>query len=108
MKFSLATSYYYKDKSGERQQKTEWHNVDFWGASGETIAKHFHKGDGIVVEGSITYNEFTTKEGAKSTFTSIRGDRWEFPVGKANTDSAPATHAAPKAKEESYADDMPF
>ena len=61
--FSLATNERYTDKSGQKQSKTEWHNVVAWGKTGETLSKYFHKGDSVYLEGKITTRSWENKEG---------------------------------------------
>ena len=61
--FSLATNEKYTDKSGQKQSKTEWHNVVAWGKTGETLSKYFHKGDSVYLEGKITTRSWENKEG---------------------------------------------
>ena len=61
--FSLATNEKYTDKSGQKQSKTEWHNVVAWGKTGETLSKYLHKGDSVYLEGKITTRGWENKEG---------------------------------------------
>lgn len=70
--FSLATSETYKDKSGERVKRTEWHNLSV-GAPGlvDVVSKYVKKGDLLYVEGKIRTREYE-KEGQKRYLTEIR------------------------------------
>ena len=56
-KFSVATSERWKDKQGNKQDKTEWHNCECWGKQGEVIAQYFSKGSQILLDGSVHYQE---------------------------------------------------
>lgn len=104
--FSLATTKSYKGKDGERKEKTEWHNISFWGKQGEIIAKYFKKGDSILVEGEITYRDYE-KDGVKRTITEIVGDRFHFlPKSSGTPQNAPAPVDISSA--ESDDDDLPF
>lgn len=68
---SLATSNDYKNKSGQWVRKPpSWHNLVAFGPVGEALAL-FHKGDILRVEGKITYDEWTDKDGKKRTTTKI-------------------------------------
>ena len=49
--FSVATSEKFKDKNGERQTMTEWHNVVFFGTTAEVIEKYLHKGSKVMING---------------------------------------------------------
>ena len=55
----LATNRYYKDKSGERQERTEWHTVIMFKGLAETAQKILKRGMQIAVEGEIRYREYT-------------------------------------------------
>lgn len=71
LKLRLATTESYKDRNGERQEKTEWHTCVLWGKRGESLAKILRKGETICVEGSIQYRDWE-KDGVKRTSTDIR------------------------------------
>lgn len=68
--FSLATSENYKDKSGEWQQKTEWHNVTIYGQLAER-AESMTKGATLFLEGKIQTRKWTDKEGNDRYTTEI-------------------------------------
>ena len=74
-KFSLATSETWADKSGARQERTEWHAVDVWAKQGETLAGYLTKGKSVYVEGRLQTDEYTDKEGQKRKSTKVRCDR---------------------------------
>lgn len=105
VKFSLATSS--KEKKGENWvDVTQWHTVEFWGKRAEGIYKFFAKGDGIIVQGTLKYDKYESKEGQKVTWAKIVGSDWEFPSGKKSSDnqdppSTPNNQPAPS-------DDLPF
>jgi single-strand DNA-binding protein len=71
LKFSLATSEKWKDKSGNQQERTEWHNCVLWGERGEKLARFLSKGQRIFVEGKIQYEKFEDRDGNKRTSTNI-------------------------------------
>ena len=52
-KFSVATTEVWNDKSGQRQERTEWHNVDLWGKQAESLKEYLTKGKQIFVEGRL-------------------------------------------------------
>jgi single-strand DNA-binding protein len=60
-KFSLATSDSWTDKQGQKQEKTEWHNVVIWGRLAEVAAQYLHKGDKVYLEGKIETTKFNEK-----------------------------------------------
>ena len=70
--FSLATDESYKDAQGEKQKKTEWHNIVVWGNSVEAfVQKYLHKGDMVYVEGKLQTRSWEDKEGNKKYTTEI-------------------------------------
>ncbi|HEX2787918.1 MAG TPA: single-stranded DNA-binding protein [Ignavibacteria bacterium] len=69
-RFSLATTDRVKDKSGEWQNKTEWHNITIFGKTAETFSKLIKKGSKIFIEGKLTNSEYE-KDGVKRNSYSI-------------------------------------
>ncbi len=69
--FSMATDSTYKDKSGERQKKTEWHRIKIWGKLAEIAQQYLKKGSLIFIEGRIETREWQDKEGQKRYTTEI-------------------------------------
>src|SRR5512146_204260 len=72
---NLATTEVWNDKSGQRQEKTEWHRVVLWGKSAESLAEYLTKGKQIYVEGRLQTRQWDDKDGNKRYTTEIRGDR---------------------------------
>ena len=70
--FSLATSESWTDKSGQKQEKTEWHRVEVFGKTAQVVRDYVTKGKPLYVEGSIKYDEYTDKDGIKRNVTKIR------------------------------------
>ena len=70
--FTLATSESYKDKSGEKQTVTEWHNLVLWGKIAEIAEKYLKKGSQVYVEGKIMYRSYEDKQGNKRYITDIK------------------------------------
>lgn len=68
--FSLATSERWKDKSGEKQESTEWHNCKAFGSLAEIITKYVKKGDLLYIEGKIKTRSWE-KDGTKHYATDI-------------------------------------
>ena len=60
-KVSLATSRTFNDRSGQQQEKTEWHRLTFWDKLADVVERYVKKGDRLYVEGRIEYS--TTGEG---------------------------------------------
>jgi single-strand DNA-binding protein len=68
----MATSERYTDKSGQKQEKTEWHNLVVFGKLADIVAKYVKKGDKLYVEGSITTRKWEDKEGNTRYNTEIK------------------------------------
>ena len=70
--FSLATSENWTDKSGQKQERTEWHRVEVFGKTAQVVRDYCTKGKQVYIEGSIRYDEWTDKDGNKKYMTKIR------------------------------------
>lgn len=68
---SLATNESYKDKEGNWQTTTEWHNLIFWRDMAERAAQNIKKGSTVFVEGKLSYRKYTDKDGVEKTVTDI-------------------------------------
>lgn len=72
---SLATSDTWKDKSGEKQEKTEWHNLVFYNRGSYKLAEiageHLKKGSQVYIEGKLQTRKWQTKEGQDRYTTEI-------------------------------------
>lgn len=72
---NLATQEVWNDKSGQRQEKTEWHRVILWGKPAEALAEYLTKGKQIYIEGRLQTRQWDDKDGNKRYTTEIRGDK---------------------------------
>ncbi|MBS1651818.1 MAG: single-stranded DNA-binding protein [Bacteroidetes bacterium] len=72
--FSLATSDYYRDKSGNKIEQTEWHNIVLWRAMAENAEKILKKGMQVYIEGKIQTRQWIDKDGNKKNITEIAGE----------------------------------
>ena len=73
-KFPLATTDSYKNKSGEKVDQTEWHNIVLWRGLAEIAEKYLAKGKTIYLDGKIKSRSWEDKEGHKKYITEIYGD----------------------------------
>ena len=73
--FSIATDESYKDKSGEKQQKTTWHKIVAWGKLAEIVQQYLVKGALVYIEGRIQVREYDDREGNKKTAFEIVADK---------------------------------
>lgn len=98
--FSLATSENWTDKSGQKQEKTEWHRIEVFGKAAQVVRDYVTKGKPLYVEGSIVYEEWTDKQsGAKRTGTKIRVSGFNSRIvllgSKGDAPSRPQSDAQP-------------
>jgi single-strand DNA-binding protein len=70
-RFTLATKEDFKDKSGEWQNNTQWHNINAWGKTAERVKKALSKGNEIMLEGRLINQSYETKAGEKRYSTII-------------------------------------
>jgi single-strand DNA-binding protein len=73
----IATTEVYKDKGGQRQEKTEWHRVTVWGDQAENCSKYLSKGRSVYIEGRLQTRSYD-KEGQKHYATDVVADRVVF------------------------------
>ena len=76
--FSIATSETWKDKGGEKQERTEWHKITVWGKQAESCANYLRKGRPVLVEGKLQTREWEDKDGNKRFTTEIVAERVLF------------------------------
>jgi len=69
--FRMATTESYKDKNGDWQDKTEWHNIVAWRFLAERVEKYLKKGMQVYVEGKLTTRSWDDKDGVKRYTTEI-------------------------------------
>lgn len=69
---SVATSRRWTSRSGEQQEKTEWHRVVCWDKMAEICERYLKKGDRIYVEGRIEYRQWEGQDGQTRYTTEIR------------------------------------
>jgi single-strand DNA-binding protein len=106
-RFSLATSESYKDKSGQRIEQTEWHNIVVWRGLAELAEKYLKKGMTIYIEGKLRSRSWDDKEGHKRQTTEIVGDTFTILNKKDGSDHSSGNdqNAATVMKS---GDDLPF
>jgi single-strand DNA-binding protein len=125
-RFSLATNENYKDKEGNWQSQTEWHNIVVWRELADR-SKMLKKGSMVYVEGKISYRKYTDKDGVEKSLTDIVANNFRLlekregggqdnrfpssePVSRVGANAHEATaissHDTPPPPEQG--DDLPF
>ena len=128
-KFSVATNENYKDKSGEWQTQTEWHDVVVWRSLAERAEQQLKKGAQIYLEGKLTHRKYQDKEGNDRYITEVVANTLRLLERRENMDGGtgagympsqqptnmatntnPATPEAPESTPTTEAadDDLPF
>jgi single-strand DNA-binding protein len=115
--FSLATSEFWTDRGGTRQERTEWHNIVAWKKLADLSKRYLAKGRQVYIEGRIRTRDWDDKEGNKRRTTEIIANQMVLlgsrPEGM-ETSSAPPASQAERGSEpgltdvEITDDDIPF
>jgi single-strand DNA-binding protein len=109
---SLATSETWKDKEGNKQERTEWHRLQFFGRLAEIVGQYVKKGSPIYIEGSIRSNKYTDKEGVEKVSYQITCSSMKL-LGSKSDGERPAQQerqqpAKQKPAADDFDDDIPF
>ncbi|MCC9168282.1 single-stranded DNA-binding protein [Pontibacter harenae] len=83
-RFPIATSESFKDKTGQRQERTEWHNIVLWRGLAEVAEKYLRKGQSVYIEGKIRTNQYQDKEGVQRYSTEIVADNMTMLGGRSD------------------------
>lgn len=108
---SIATSEQWKDKQGNKQEKTEWHRVVLWGRLAEIAAQYLQKGDLALFEGPLETREWTDKENNKRWTTEIKALSMKMLNSKQDSGAAkiaPQSAQSIPAEAVDAEDDLPF
>jgi len=113
-RLSVATNEIYRNKEGEKVERTEWHRVVLWRNRAELAEKYLSKGRQVYVEGRLRTRQYQDKEGNQRYTTEIEGDVVNFLGGREGGESntgqqqsgPPADSQPPGAPPEE--DDLPF
>lgn len=106
---SIATSEQWKDKSGEKQERTEWHRIVLFGRLAEVAGEYLSKGSMVYVEGRIVTKKYTDKEGVEKYSTEIAANSLKLlsPSKKGQQEREKRTEPA-KNRQQDLDDDIPF
>ena len=111
-RFSLATDESFKDRNGEQQRRTEWHNIVAWRRLAEICGEYLTKGKLVYIEGRLRTRKWEDREGNKRSTTEIEAREMQMlsPRGEGDqgSASAPAEGASPATAPEITDDDIPF
>ena len=109
---SVATTETWKDKAGEKREKTEWHRISFFGKLAEIAGEYLKKGSQVYVEGRLQTRKWQDKDGNDRYTTEIVGDRMQMLGGKreqeTSRDQVRAESPAQSGAFGDFPDDIPF
>jgi single-strand DNA-binding protein len=121
-KVSLATNRSFTDRSGQQQEKTEWHRLTFWDRLADLVEQYVKKGDRLYVEGRLEYSTTKDEQGNDRYWTDVvvremvmlggsggGGGGMDSPPQRRRqpaAQSSPATSPSPTPFDED--DDLPF
>lgn len=105
-RFPIATSESWMDGNGDRQERTEWHNIVVWGKQAETCSQYLTKGKQVYIEGSIRSRSYEDGEGNKRYVFEINGQRVQF-LSQDYRPSRQSSDGYPKSLDDQE-DDIPF
>lgn len=95
--FSVATNKRWEDKSGSKQERTEWHKIVVWGKQAENCAQYLDKGRQVYIEGELQTRQWE-KDGQKHYTTEIQALSVQFLGGASSSGGATtASSSAPTA-----------
>src|ERR1044072_938768 len=76
--FSVATNEAWTDKSGQKQEKTEWHRIVVWGKTAENCNQYLSKGRQVYVEGRLQTRQWQDKDGQTKYTTEVQAQTVQF------------------------------
>ena len=117
--FSIATSETWKDQNGQKQERTEWHNITLYRRLAEVAGQYLKKGSQVYIEGRIQSRKYTGKDGIERTAYEIIGSEMKMLGGGNDSGQQNAQHtppappsrqapAAPAQPVDDIDDDVPF
>lgn len=118
---SLATSESWKDDSGQKQERTEWHRVVMFRKLAEIAGEYLQKGSKVYIEGKLRTRKYTGQDGNERSTTEINADEMQMLDGPRDggsreaprqddrgRDSRPQQRTQSRPPADDYDDDIPF
>ena len=93
--FSIATSETWKDQHGQKQERTEWHNITLYRRMAEVAGQYLKKGSLVYIEGRIQSRKYTDKNGIERTAYEIIGSEMKMLGGGNDSGQQNAQHTPP-------------
>ncbi|MFH1006485.1 MAG: single-stranded DNA-binding protein [Candidatus Latescibacterota bacterium] len=105
--FTMATDESWKDASGAKQERTEWHRIVAWRKLAEICGEYLKKGSRVYIEGQLQTRSWE-QDGVKRYTTEIVARDMQMLDAKATGGGQPSTHPEPPIPPEEGEDDLPF
>lgn len=102
--FSIATSEQWKDQSGQKQERTDWHNIVVWAKLAELCETYLQKGSEVYLEGKLSTRSWDDKDGKKQYRTEVTANEVKFISGNRKKDSGGSAQNGGAPPD----DDIPF
>ena len=101
-RISVATTERWKDKQGNKQESTQWHNCEAWNNLSKLVDQYTKKGDKVAIVGSLVYDQYE-KDGVKMTAAKIKVSEVHFLTSKVDSQSSAGSAIPPQGE-----GDLPF
>lgn len=110
--FSIATTEKWNDKSGNKQERTEWHNIVLWSRLAEIANQYLRKGSPVYIEGRLQTRSWEDRDGNRRYTTEVVGNALQM-LGRRGNDGDPGPSEAPapapaEPRGDEVSDDLPF
>lgn len=107
--FSVATTERFKDKNGQDNEKTEWHNIVAWGKLAELTNQYLKNGSLVYVEGKLSTRSWDDQNGNKHYKTEITVNNLQFlPSGNTGSNQSNQSHSNSPSNQQTVEEDLPF
>ncbi len=110
--FRIATSESWTNKSGEKEERTEWHRIVAWRGLAKICGEYLNKGKLVYIEGKLRNRSWEDKEGNKRTTTEIEATEMKMLGGAGEatrkTKEPETEYTSPPVKDEKGEEDIPF
>lgn len=105
---SLATNRFWKDKNGQKQEKTSFHNVVLWGRLAEIAGQYLSKGQETYIEGRLESRKYVAKDGTNRYVTEVVAENMQLgSKAQGSRSSAPTVPEASSAPRQEAAEEIP-
>ena len=105
--FGMATGRFFTDKSGEKQQQTEFHNIVAFGRLADIVSQYLNKGSLVLIEGRLQTRTWQDSSGNQRSRTEIIAQSLQLGPRTAGKETPPAASQQKEEKEESASQDVP-